>query len=292
MAKKSLYETLEVSQTADQDEVKKAFRKLARKYHPDINKTKEAEEKFKEINAAYEVLSDPEKRKKYDAYGDEMFGGQSFHDFSRSQGSNVNLDELLKSVFGGGFGGGSSGRGGFGGFGGFGGGGFSEPDLDINASTVIPFDIAVVGGSRRISVGSDSFDVKVPAGIKDGETLRINGKGRSGGGSRGDLLLKISITPSDEYAREDDDLTKSFEISLKIALFGGKTTIKTLDGEVGLKVPAGTKCGQKFRLKERGAINRKTKVKGDLYLQASVIIPKPEDLDSALSVQMQEKLPD
>lgn len=288
MAKKSLYETLEVSQSADQDEIKKAFRKLARKYHPDINKSKEAEEKFKEINAAYEVLSDPESRKKYDAYGDDMFGGQSFHDFSRSQGGNANLDELLKSVFGGAFGGGS--RGGFGGFGGFG-GGFNEPDLDINATTVIPFETAVMGGSRKISVGGDSFDIKVPAGINEGETLRIKGKGRASGAHKGDLLLKISISSSDEYKRDGDDLTKSFEISLKTAIFGGKVNVVTLDGDVGLKVPAGTKCGQKFRLREKGAINRKSKQKGDLYLQASVIIPKPEELDASLAEQMQNQLP-
>jgi len=284
MAKKSLYDTLEVSQSASQDEIKKAFRKLARKYHPDINKTKEAEEKFKEINAAYEVLSDEQKRAQYDRYGDDMFGGQSFHDFSRAQGAGVDLDEILRSVFGGG-----AGRKGFGGgFGGF--GGFGEPDLDINATTVIPFEISVLGGSRRISVGSESFDVKVPAGIKEGETLRIRGKGRSANGQSGDLLLKISISSSEEYERDGDDLIKTFDISLKTAIFGGKATINTLDGEVGLKIPSGTKCGQKFRLKERGAINRKTKVKGDLYLRANVFIPKAEELDESLAKIMEEKL--
>jgi curved DNA-binding protein len=286
MAKTSLYDTLEVAKNASKDDIKKAFRKLARKYHPDINKTKEAEEKFKEINAAYEVLSDDKKRAEYDRYGDDMFGGQSFHDFSRSQGSNVDLDEILRSVFGGG-----GGRKGFGSaFGGGFSGGFAEPDLDINATTVIPFDTSVIGGSRRISVGSESFDVKVPAGIKEGETLRIKGKGRSSNGQNGDLLLKISVARSDEYERDGDDLIKNFEISLKSAIFGGKATINTLDGEVGLKIPSGTKCGQKFRLKERGAINRKTKVKGDLYLKASVVIPKGEELDGELAQLMQEKL--
>jgi curved DNA-binding protein len=218
-----------------------------------------------------------------------MFGGQSFHDFSRAQGGNVNLDELLKSVFGGAFGGGQA-RGGFGSFGGFG-GGFGEPDLDINATTVIPFDVAIIGGSRRISVGSESFDVKIPAGIREGETLRVKGKGRSSGGQSGDLLLKISVGNSDEYKRDGDDLTKEFDISLKTAIFGGKTTINTLDGEVNLKIPVGTKCGQRFRLKEKGAVNRKTKLKGDLYLEARVNIPKPEELDESLATQMQEKLP-
>ncbi|HEF7977553.1 TPA: DnaJ domain-containing protein, partial [Campylobacter jejuni] len=100
----SLYETLEVSKNASADEIKKAYRRLARKYHPDINKEKGAEEKFKEINAAYEILSDEKKRAQYDQYGDSMFGGQSFHDFSRNTGG-VNLDDILKDLFGGGFGG-------------------------------------------------------------------------------------------------------------------------------------------------------------------------------------------
>ncbi len=98
---KSLYETLEVNENATHDEIKKAYRKLARKYHPDVNKDKGAEEKFKEINAAYEVLSDPEKKQQYDQYGDSMFGGQNFHDFARGQGSSVDLDEILRQMFGG-----------------------------------------------------------------------------------------------------------------------------------------------------------------------------------------------
>ncbi|MDD4505168.1 MAG: DnaJ domain-containing protein, partial [Sulfurospirillaceae bacterium] len=124
---KSLYDTLDVSQDASAEEIKKAYRRLARKYHPDINKDAGAEEKFKEINAAYEILSDEQKRRQYDQYGDNMFGGQNFHDFARGQGSNVDLDEILRQMFGGG---GGFGRSGFsqGGF-----GGFSEPDLDTNA---------------------------------------------------------------------------------------------------------------------------------------------------------------
>ena len=99
---KSLYETLEINENASADEIKKAYRKLARKYHPDVNKDPGAEEKFKELNAAYEVLSDKEKKQQYDQHGDSMFGGQNFHDFARNQGSNVDLDEILRNMFGGG----------------------------------------------------------------------------------------------------------------------------------------------------------------------------------------------
>lgn len=291
MAKKSLYDTLEVAQGASADEIKKAYRKLARKYHPDINKTPEAEEKFKEINGAYEILSDEEKRKKYDMYGDDMFGGQSFHDFRSSQGAGVDFEDILRNIFGGGggFGGFSGGQrgGGFGGFGGFGGG----MNLDINATVTIPFDVAVLGGSQHISLNNDGFDIKIPAGINDGETLRIKGKGKNYQGQKGDLLLKVSIAKNPDYEREGDDLTKGFDISLKTAIFGGKVSIDTLDGEINLKVPAGTKCGQRFRVKERGVANRKTKAKGDLYLKANVLIPSADSLDSSLAKIMEEKLP-
>jgi curved DNA-binding protein len=287
MAKKSLYETLEVDSSASADEIKKAYRKLARKYHPDINKSPEAEEKFKEINGAYEILSDEEKRKKYDMYGDDMFGGKSFHDFRSSQGNGADFEDILRNIFGGGFGGGRGG-GGFGGFGGFGGG----VDLDINATVTIPFDIAIMGGSQHISLNNESFDIKVPAGINDGETLRIKGKGRAAQGHhRGDLLLKVSIAKSAEYERDGDDLTKSFDITLKTAIFGGKVAVQTLHGEINLKVPTGTKCGQKFRVKEKGVTNRKTKVKGDLYLKATVLIPSADSLDGELAKIMEEKLP-
>ena len=126
---KSLYETLDVSSSASADEIKKAYRRLARKYHPDVNKDPGAEEKFKEINAAYEILSDEQKRRQYDQYGDNMFGGQNFHDFAHAQGG-ANLDEILRSIFGGGgFGGASRGFGG--GFGGFG-GNYIQTDASIN----------------------------------------------------------------------------------------------------------------------------------------------------------------
>ena len=240
---KSLYETLEVSEGASADEIKKAYRKLARKYHPDVNKDPQAEEKFKEINAAYEVLSDAEKKQQYDQFGDSMFGGQNFHDFARGQGSGVDLDEILRQMFGAGGGFGSSGfsQGGFSGFNGFGNQGFGEPDLDTQAQITIPFDVSVLGGKQHISLNNDSFDIKIPEGISNGQKIRAKGKGKSYQGQRGDLIIKVNVATSPEYEREGSTLTKSFDVPLKTALFGGKVEIKTIHKTITLKVPENTK---------------------------------------------------
>ncbi|MFA6741198.1 MAG: DnaJ C-terminal domain-containing protein [Arcobacteraceae bacterium] len=279
---KSLYETLEINEKASPDEIKKAYRKLARKYHPDVNKDPQAEDKFKEINAAYEVLSNPEKKQQYDQHGDSMFGGQNFHDFARGQGSNVDLDEILRQMFGGGGGFGRSG---------FSQGGFSEPDLDTNAQITIPFDVAVLGGKQFINLNSDSFDVKIPEGIEDGQKIRAKGKGKSYQGQKGDLILKINITPNPEYERNADTLIKSFDLPLKTALFGGKVEVKTIHKDITLKVPQNTKQNQRFRVKELGVLNRKAGVRGDLYLKANIVLPKLEDLDEDLVKILEEKLP-
>ncbi|MDZ7819499.1 MAG: DnaJ C-terminal domain-containing protein [Aliarcobacter sp.] len=283
---KSLYETLEINENATADEIKKAYRKLARKYHPDVNKDPSAEDKFKEINAAYEVLSNSEKKQQYDQYGDSMFGGQNFHDFARGQGSNVDLDEILRQMFGGG---GGFGRSGFsqGGF-----GGFSEPDLDTNAQVTIDFDVAILGGKQHITLNNDSFDVKIPEGIEDGQKIRAKGKGKAYQGQRGDLILKINVSKSPEYIREGDALTKYFDVPLKIALFGGKIEIKTIHKDITLKVPQNTKQNQKFRVKELGVLNRKAGIKGDLYLKANIVLPKIEDLDEELLKILESKLPE
>ena len=293
---KSLYDTLGVSPSASEAEIKKAYRKLARQYHPDVNKTPEAEEKFKEINAAYEVLSDKEKKAQYDQFGDAMFGGQNFHDFSRSQGANVDLDEILRQMFSGG-GGGFGGFGGGGFSGGFGGGGFGgqgfhqEPNLDIETNVTIPFNVSIMGGSHSVSVNGDRFDIKIPAGVKTGEKMRVKGKGHAQNGRAGDLFLKITVAPSPEYTREGDDLVKTFDVPLYAALFGDKVAVQTLEKEIKLKVPKNTKNGQSFRVKGMGAMNRKTKQRGDLYLKANIVLPDVDKLDKDLVELMEEKLP-
>ncbi|WP_373072303.1 DnaJ C-terminal domain-containing protein [Sulfurimonas sp.] len=293
---KSLYETLEISEGASEAEIKKAYRKLARQYHPDVNKDPKAEEKFKEINSAYEILSDKEKKAQYDQFGDQMFGGQNFHDFTRSHGGAgaSDLDEILRQMFSGGAGGFGGGFGGFGGGNPFGGGGFggrAEPNLDIETSVTIPFSVSILGGSHSVSVQNDRFDIKIPAGVKSGEKMRVKGKGHSSSGRKGDLFLKINVAPNPDYVREGDDLIKTFDVPLKAALFGDKVSIQTLEKEIKLKVPQNTKNGQRFRVKEMGAMNRKTKVRGNLYLEANIVLPNVDELDTDLVEIMKEKLP-
>ena len=283
---KSLYDTLEIQDNASESEIKKAYRKLARKYHPDVNKEASAEDKFKEINSAYEILSDTTKKQQYDMHGDSMFGGQNFHDFSRSHGGRGqgDLDDILRQMFSGGGGG----RNPFG-------GGFGEqqqaPNLDIETAVTISFSVSILGGSHSVGVNGERFDIKIPAGVKSGEKMRVKGKGHAQGGRAGDLFLKITVAPNPEYVREDDDLVKVFEVPLYAALFGDKIAIKTLDKEIKLKVPQNTKNGQRFRVKEMGAMNRKTKVRGNLYLEANIVLPKIEDLDEDLAKLLAEKLP-
>jgi len=294
---KSLYETLGVSENATPEEIKKAYRKLARKYHPDVNKSPEAQEKFKEINAAYEVLSDPEKKAKYDQFGDQMFGGQSFHDFASSQGAEVDLEEILRAMFGGGFSGFSSSGFSSGGFSssGFGSSGFRQnsyrtPNLDKKIAITVPFITSVIGGKHHITLDNgESFDIKIPAGIKTGKTLRVRGKGNSYNGQRGDLLITVTVAPSPEYERRGDDLYKTINIPLKTALFGGKIEVDTPEKKVTLKVPKNTKNGQKFRLKDKG-FPKEIGGRGDLYLVANVVLPNVDELDESLK-ECLEKLP-
>jgi len=278
---KSLYETLGVSENASADEIKKAYRKLARQYHPDINKEESAVEKFKEINAAYEVLSDKEKKAQYDQFGDQMFGGQNFQDFARGQGANVDLDELLRQMFGGG-----GQHGGFGGFGGFGGG----INLDVQAKITVPFIVSILGGKHKVTTRGESFDIKIPAGIKSGETMRVRGKGERQGNQVGDLLIKVEVASSNEYERKGDNLYKSIDVPLKIAWLGGKIEVDTPEKKVSLKIPVNTKNGQKFRLKGKGVPDRKTALRGDLYLVANIILPDVEELDDELKKMIEDRL--
>jgi len=291
---KSLYEILQINEDATAVEIKKAYRSLAKKYHPDINKSPKAEEKFKEINSAYEVLGDEQKKNQYDMHGDSMFGGQNFHDFAQGQGAGVDINDILRQMFGGG-GGFSGGQQGFGGTG-FGQGGFgqsfSQPDLDLHATLSIDFNTSILGGTKNISISSESFDIKIPEGISDGQKIRAKGKGKQAQGfPRGDLIITLKVEESNECKRDGDDLIQNFDISLHNALFGGKIEIKTLHKTLTLKVPQNTKQNQKFRVKELGALNRKSKRKGTLYLKANILLPKIENLDKNFVKELDDNLP-
>lgn len=281
---KSLYETLGINDNASSSEIKKAYKKLAKKYHPDLNKTKEAEEKFKEINGAYEVLSDSGKKSKYDQFGDSMFGGQNFHDFSQSQHGGGDLNDILNSMFN---------NQGFGGMGGMGGGfgGQAPINLDIEAKLNIDFNVAILGGKQSVNINGNHFTVKIPKGTHNKDKMRIKGQGKSAGGNTGDLYLVIYINASYEYSRDGDDLEKTINISLKDALFGEKIAIQTLHKEVKLKLPKDTKQNQKFRIKEFGVENRKTGQVGDLYVRVNILLPKLEDFDDEFQEILKKKLP-
>lgn len=286
---KSLYQTLDVSENASQDEIKKSYRRLARKYHPDLNKTKEAEEKFKEINAAYEILSDEEKRRQYDQFGDNMFGGQNFSDFARSRSASEDLDDILSSIFG---------RGGFSqrfsqnsqGFSGFNFSNFAHEDLDMTTTLNVSVLDTLLGNKKQVSINNETFSLKIPIGVEEGEKIRVRNKGKMGRTGRGDLLLQIHIEEDEIYKREKDDITQIFDLPLKTALFGGKIEIATWHKTLTLTIPPNTKAMQKFRIKDKGIKNRKTSHVGDLYLQARLILPKTETLSSELKALLEKEL--
>ncbi|GAA7935422.1 DnaJ family protein [Helicobacter pylori] len=286
---KSLYQTLNVSENASQDEIKKSYRRLARQYHPDLNKTKEAEEKFKEINAAYEILSDEEKRRQYDQFGDNMFGGQNFSDFARSRRTSEDLDDILSSIFG---------RGGFSqrfsqnsqGFSGFNFSNFAPENLDMTATLNVSVLDTLLGNKKQVSVNNETFSLKIPIGVEEGEKIRVRNKGKTGQMGRGDLLLQIHIEEDEMYRREKDDIIQIFDLPLKTALFGGKIEIATWHKTLTLTIPPNTKAMQKFRIKDKGIKNRKTSHVGDLYLQARLILPKTETLSNELKALLEKEL--
>lgn len=286
---KSLYQTLDVSENANQDEIKKSYRRLARKYHPDLNKTKEAEEKFKEINAAYEILSDEEKRRQYDRFGDNMFGGQNFSDFARSRSASEDLDDILSSIFG---------RGGFSqrfsqnsqGFSGFNFSNFASEDLDMTTTLNVSVLDTLLGNKKQVSINNETFSLKIPIGVEEGEKIRVRNKGKMGRTGRGDLLLQIHIEEDEIYRREKDDIIQIFDLPLKTALFGGKIEIATWHKTLTLTIPPNTKAMQKFRIKDKGIKNRKTSHVGDLYLQARLILPKTETLSNELKALLEKEL--
>ncbi|RKV11255.1 DnaJ C-terminal domain-containing protein [Helicobacter pylori] len=289
---KSLYQTLNVSENASQDEIKKSYRRLARQYHPDLNKTKEAEEKFKEINAAYEILSDEEKRRQYDQFGDNMFGGQNFSDFAKSRSASEDLDDILSSIFG---------RGGFSqrfsqnsqGFSGFNFSNFSNfapENLDMTTTLNVSVLDTLLGNKKQVSVNNETFSLKIPIGVEEGEKIRVRNKGKTGQMGRGDLLLQIHIEEDEMYRREKDDIIQTFDLPLKTALFGGKIEIATWHKTLTLTIPPNTKAMQKFRIKEKGIKNRKTSHVGDLYLQARLILPKTETLSNELKALLEKEL--
>ena len=309
--RKDYYKILGIDKNADENTIKKAYRKLAKKYHPDTNAgNAQAAEKFKQITEAYSVLSDPEKKKMYDQFGSADYqGGQGpfgganggYQEFHFDGGD---MDDILKNIFGGGFSGRSAGAGGGsrsyhfgGGFGdGFSGGnsgfgdGFSGTGSsfggrgsDLHADITVSFDEAALGGDKVINLSdpsapgrTQSLQVHIPAGIDDGQTIQLSGKGEAGdkGGPNGDLLLTIRVHPHQMFKREGTNVFIDMPISFVQAALGATVQVPTLDGPVELKIPEGTQTGSKFRMKGRGIPSIRSKVRGDQYVTVNVEVPR------------------
>lgn len=289
---KDFYSILGVSQDASEEEVKKAYRKLARKYHPDKNPGDEsAEQKFKDVAEAHTVLSDPEQRQQYDAIR-AMGSGARFSAGSPGSGGGGGFEDLFGNLFGGGSPGTGGGRFGgapdfadlFGGRGGRFGGGAPAKGADRTAKTTISFSGAVRGTTVGLREQNGTvIDVRIPAGVKDGQKVRVKGKGQQGPGGAGDLLVEVSISPHRFFERDGDNIRIHLPVAFDEAVLGTTVEVPTVHGEkVRIKVPAGTGSGKVFRLKGHG-IRRKNS-QGDMLVVVDVQVPKelPEEAREAV----------
>ena len=290
MTYKDYYKVLGVPSTATPEEIKKAYRVLAQKHHPDKTKgDKTSEDKFKEVNEANEVLSDPEKRKKYDQFGSEWKnyqesggqpGGFDWSKYAAGQGGQTHRtsSEDFNSMFG---------EGGAGDifellFGQHGGSRRGRRNAalkgeDLNAETTLSLEEAYKGSTRLIELDGQTIRVTIKPGIADGQDLRIPGKGAPGmnGGPGGDLYLTIRITPHPEFDRKGNDLHRDLPVDLYTAVLGGKTQVKTLKGAVNMNIPTGTQTGAELRLKGLGMpVYGKKDEYGNLFVKVVVQIPQ------------------
>lgn len=277
------YQVLGVKKDAPADEIRKAYRKLSRENHPDVKPDdKAASEKFKKVQEAYAVLGDAEKRAQYDRFGHtfNQAGGGRTPPWAGGPGAGpIDIGDLfgegvdLGDLFGG------FGRGGFG-------GGRRGPSArpskgqDLRAEITVPFLVAAEGGQHEVSVNragrSERISVKIPPGLADGSTIRLAGEGHPGstGGPAGDLLLTIRVAPHPYFRREGNDLTVEVPITPAEGALGAKVDAPTLnEGAVVVTLPAGTSSGRKLRLRGKGVPDRKTGVRGDLYVVAKIIVP-------------------
>jgi curved DNA-binding protein len=277
------FKVLGVERGADADAIKRAFRKLARQYHPDVNPgDASAEAKFKEVSEAYEVLSDPEKRRRYEQFGQywsQMGGSGGGAGFDVDFGRYGNFDDFINDLLGrfGGPGGGGFGGGFPGGFGG-GFGGAAGPrgvpvDLDAEATITLSFSDAFHGCERTLMVNDERVQVRIPPGVKGGSRLRLKGKGnlQPGTGRRGDLYLNLKLQPHPVWRLDGDQLRAELPLSLDELALGGEVVVATPDGEATVQVPPGMTLGRSLRLKGKGWPLRSGR--GDLLLTPSLSLP-------------------
>ena len=302
MEYKDYYKVLGVDKKANADEIKKVYRKLARKYHPDVNPgDKTAEERFKEINEAYQVLTDSDARAKYDRLGAswnayQRAGTQGGFDWSQwaQSGGQVDLNDILSGL------GSSRSKGGFSDFfeAIFGGMGIGQQaqttrkGQDYNQTVEITLEEAFAGTSRILRIGGRRIEVKIPKGAKTGTKVRVRGEGAegTGGGAKGDLYLEITVKPHPNFERVGDDLYLELPVNLYSAVLGGEAIVPTLKGKIKLRIPPETQSGRTFRLRGQGMTKLKNPdERGDLY--AKVIVTLPEEL-SDREIELFEELAD
>jgi curved DNA-binding protein len=293
------YKTLGVKRDASQEEIKKAFHRLARRYHPDRSKQPDAEQRFKEINEAYEVLGDPEKRQRYDALGADWKAGQKFTPppgwesiFDLGTGrrggrrGSFDFSDFFETLFGGG-----AQRAGAGGFGGFGGaeGQARSPQWspprgqDIETELTITLEEAHRGTKRAFELrraiageepGTRRYEVRIPTGTGDGDRLRLSGQGGAvAGGATGDLFVRVRVAPHPTFTVSGRDLSAEIALAPWEAALGAQLPVQTLDGEVSLKIPPGTRSGRTFRLRAQG-LARMGGGRGDLLLAVRIDVPE------------------
>ncbi|MEQ8625367.1 MAG: J domain-containing protein [Vicingaceae bacterium] len=273
------YKVLGISKSATAKEVKAAYRKLARKYHPDLNPNdKAAEQKFKEVNEANEVLSDPEKRKKYDEYGKDWKHADQFEQAKQQQGQyqqsqsrqgasqsfeGGDYSDFFEQMFGGGFTGGR-------------GRNVRFKGQDFNADLELNLSELYETHKRTLTINGKKIRITIPAGIHNEQIIRIKGQGGEGanGGPKGDLLIRFILHNDTPFKRDKDNLYSSVDLDLYTALLGGEIEVKTFDGKVKLKVPPETQNGTKVKLKSKGFPKyKKPNEFGDLYLTYELKLP-------------------
>ncbi len=283
LSQRDYYDVLGVPRSASADEIRKAYKKLARKYHPDANAdTVGAEQKFAEITEANEVLGDPEKRKKYDQFGenwsrvpDGATGGNPFEGFGgHGFGGGGPGGFSMEDLFGGSFRGGSP-------FGGRGGPPRPQKGEDLRTSIAVPFVVGVEGGEHELTVKTggkpDRLSFRIPPGIESGKTIRLAGQGHPSpnGGPPGDVLVTVNVAPHPYFRRERFNLVVEVPITVTEATLGAKIEVPTLvDGTVILSVPEGTSSGSRLRLRGKGVLNRATETRGDQYVVIKIVVPR------------------
>lgn len=278
-AKRDYYEVLGVNRNADNNTIKKAYRRLAKRYHPDTNTgNAQAEEKFKEATEAYDVLSDPEKRKLYDQFGHAAFDGTGADAYGYGgSGGNYqeyhfgsdDMDDILKHFFDGGF------RG----------SGFGRDGADLQTEISISFDDAVFGCEKVVHLkradgygsAGRSLKVRIPAGIDTGKSIRLRGKGMPGrgGGKPGDLLISVNVGSKPGFERQGMDVYTTVHVPFTIAVFGGEVTVDTLYGKVACRIAEGTQSGKKIRLRGKGIVSMQdSNIYGDQYATVQIQVPR------------------